>query len=560
MSRILLLGGYGVFGSRIAARLAAAGHEVLVAGRSAEKAARFCAGKAGLIPVALDRARIADALALHRPALLIDATGPFQEMDYAVPRTCIAAGVHYCDIADGRAFVCGIGELDAEARSAGVTVIAGASSLPALSGAVVRGLAEGLDRIRSVDIALSASNRATAGPAVAAGIIRQAGQPIAVWRGGRWQRGFGWQDIGWEHYAVAGWPSVTRRLVTLVDVPDLTLLPDRLPGRPAVRMRAGAELAAENLALWFASWPIRWGLFRSSRWLVRLVKPWRALVGRVGSDSSAMKVTLTGDRLGDRIERRWILVATEGAGPEIPALAVPPIAERILSEAEPPGARDAGLSLALEDYEPMLAELSVRHAVDEHCLPASLYRRIMGPAFDALPGLVQRMHEPTGGIPAIGEAVVTGADNALGRIAARLMGFPPAGTHPLKVTMVEHHGTETWTRDFGGRRFSSRLSHQGRHLVESFGPLSFRFDLPGGPEGLSMVMRGWSAFGIPLPLALAPRSEAREWAEGGRFRFDVPISLPLVGRLVHYRGWLQGHHHHHHVDFSDRPHADAQRR
>jgi hypothetical protein len=538
VSRILLLGGYGVFGSRIAMRLAAAGHEVLVAGRSAEKAAHFCADKTGLVPLALDRARIAEALALHRPALLIDATGPFQAMDYAVPRACIAAGVPYCDIADGRAFVCGIGELDAEARAAGVAVVAGASSLPALSGAVVRRLAEGLDRVRSVDIALSASNRATAGPAVAAGIIRQAGQPIAVWNGGRWRRGFGWQDIGREDYALADWPGVKGRLVTLVDVPDLTLLPDRLPGRPSVRMRAGAELAAENRALWLASWPIRWGLFRNSSWLLPLVRPWRALVGTVGSDSSAMKVTLTGERLGERIERRWTLVATEGAGPEIPALAVPPIAERILSCAEPPGARDAGLSLTLEDYEPLLAELSVRHAVEEHSLPAPLYRRVMGAAFDALPGPVRRMHDPTGEAPAQGEAVVTGADNALGRVVARLMGFPPAGTHPLEVTMEEHRGTETWTRDFGGRRFSSRLSQEGRHLVESFGPLSFRFDLPGGPEGLTMVMRGWSAFGVPLPLALAPRSEAREWAEGGRFRFDVPISLPLLGRLVHYRGWL----------------------
>jgi hypothetical protein len=148
------------------------------------------------------------------------------------------------------------------------------------------------------------------------------------------------------------------------------------------------------------------------------------------------------------------------------------------------------------------------------------------------------MHESAGDKPVEGEAVVTGADNAFGRVVARLMGFPPAGTHSLRVTMTERDGSDTWTRDFGGRRFSSRLSQRGRHLAESFGPLSFRFDLPGGPEGLAMIMRGWSAFGIPLPLALAPRSEAREWAEGERFRFDVPISLPLLGRLVHYRGWL----------------------
>jgi NAD(P)-dependent dehydrogenase (short-subunit alcohol dehydrogenase family) len=538
VSRVLVLGGYGVFGSRIATRLVAAGHEVLVAGRSADKAQRFCAGRPGFVPLALDRARIAEELGALAPDLLVDATGPFQEMDYAVPRACIAAGVHYCDIADGRAFVCGIAALDADARAAGVAVVSGASSLPALSGAVVRALAEGMSRVRSVEMALSASNRATAGPAVAAGIIRQAGQSIAFWQAGGWRRGFGWQHLKRARYAVPGKPPIEGRLVSLVDVPDMTLLPARLPGAPSVVMRAGAELAVENLALWLASWPIRWGLFRNSAWLISLVPAWRKLVGEVGSDCSAMKVTLVGERAGQRLEKRWTLIATQGAGPDIPALAVPPIVERILSGSEPAGARDAGPLLALSDYDAAFAPMSVEYAVEASASP-SLYQRVMGATFDALPAPVQRMHLLVHDGPAIGEAIVTGASNALGRLIARILGFPSGGTNPLRVTMDECGEGETWTRDFGGRRFASRLSQRGNQLVERFGPLRFRFDLPGGPEGLRMVMRGWSAFGIPLPLALAPRSEAREWAEGARFHFDVPIELPLVGRVVHYRGWLE---------------------
>jgi hypothetical protein len=538
VSRILVLGGYGVFGSRIAMRLAAAGHEVLVAGRSIAKARAFCAGRTGLVPLALERSDVAAALAQHRPSVLVDATGPFQEMDYAVPRACIASGVHYCDIADGRAFVCWIGELDAAARAAKVTVITGASSLPALSGAVVRALAEGMDRVRAVDIALSASNRATAGPAVAGGIIRQAGRPIDVWSGGRWRRAFGWQEMACENYALADGLQVSGRLVALVDVPDLTLLPGRLPGAPAVRMRAGAELAVENIALWLVSWPIRWGWFKGAGGLLPLVRPWRAFAGGLGSDSSAMKVTLTGERANQRVERRWTLIATHGAGPEIPTLAVPPIIERILSGAEPPGARDAGLSLALADYDTAWANLSVHHATEQVCSPEVLYRRVMGERFDTLPRPVQAIHSLTGD-SAKGEAEVSGASNALNRAVARLIGFPPEGRHPVEVTIEERDGAEVWTRDFGGHRFSSRLSECRRQLVERFGPFRFRFDLPGGSDGLAMTMRGWSAFGIPLPLVLAPRTEAREWAEADRFHFDVPISLPLLGTLVHYRGWLR---------------------
>jgi hypothetical protein len=41
-----------------------------------------------------------------------------------------------------------------------------------------------------------------------------------------------------------------------------------------------------------------------------------------------------------------------------------------------------------------------------------------------------------------------------------------------------------------------------------------------------------------MPKALMPKSETAEYVEGGRFRFDVGISLPLAGLVVRYRGWL----------------------
>jgi hypothetical protein len=75
-------------------------------------------------------------------------------------------------------------------------------------------------------------------------------------------------------------------------------------------------------------------------------------------------------------------------------------------------------------------------------------------------------------------------------------------------------------------------------LIERFGLFRFGFTLPSGPDGLHMQLCRWWWCSIPLPLALAFRSGAREWEEDGRFHFDVPIILPLVGLLVHYRGWL----------------------
>ena len=538
MTRILVLGGYGGFGGRISKRLAAEGHVVLVAGRDEARATAFCEGAPGLNPIVCDRTAIEAALREHCPAILVDASGPFQTMDMAVPRACIANGVHYLDIADARAFVIGIAELDEAARSAGVTVISGASSVPALSGAVVRQLAHEMDTVDAVEMAISASNRASAGPAVAASILSQAGQPLRLWSGKRWSERIGWQGLRRLSFAVTGQSPIAPRFVALVDVPDLALLPDRLPGRPAVSFRAGTELHSQNLALWLASWPVRWRLVDTLRPLAPLLRPLQRLMRRAGSDRSAMVVAVFGRSRARRLERRWTLVASNGDGPDIPTLAIAPLVARILAGIEQPGARDAGESLTLADYQPAFDRLSIVHETTERDLLPPLYARVMGARFDTLPPALWSVHGVARDGGASGSAEVTGASNFLGALIARIIGFPAPGLHPLHVSFTECDGVERWTRDFGGRSFMSELSRQGPFLVERFGPLRFAFDLPSDARGLTMVMRRWWIGPVPLPLALAPRSTAREWEEDGLFHFDVPIALPLIGRLVRYRGSL----------------------
>jgi NAD(P)-dependent dehydrogenase (short-subunit alcohol dehydrogenase family) len=539
MTRILLLGGYGGFGGRIALRLAAAGHDVLVAGRSIAKARAFCAQSPRLVPLAVDRRDIACALEEHRPAIVVDASGPFQAMAYDIPAACIAAHVHYVDIADARDFVCGIGALNAAAKATGVVVLSGASSVPALSGAAVRHLASGMERVRAVEMAISASNKATAGPSVAAAILGQVGAPLRLWRGQRWTKAFGWQEPCSQSFDCAGTAPIRNRMVGLVDVPDLALLPERLPGHPAVSFRAGTELGFQNRALWLASWFVRWGMIRTLAPFARWLRPLQSLTRTLGSDRSAMIVRLFGDRNGCRVERRWTLIADHGAGPEIPTLAVAPVVARILAGKEPAGARDAGETLTLDDFAAPFSELAIHHKTDEIPMPPPLYAQVMGLHFAALPDDVRAMHDVLRDGGAIGEADVAGASNPIAMLVARVVGFPKPGRQRLHVHFKENGGRETWTRDFSGQRFRSHLSRHGPWLVERFGPLRFAFALPGDDEGLVMVMQRWWIGPLPLPRWLAPRSAAREWSENGRFHFDVPIDHPLLGRLVHYRGWLQ---------------------
>ena len=194
MSRILVIGGYGGFGARLCRRLAAAGHELLVAGRDRAKATAFASTLPAAQPLVLDRADIGAVLPALDADLVIDAAGPFQGSSPAVPEACIAARIPYLDIADARDFVCGIGALDRAARDSGVAIVSGASSVVALSGAVVRRLAEGLDRVETIEMALSVTSRRTGADSVVRAALSYVGRPVRLWRCGGWTAASGWQE------------------------------------------------------------------------------------------------------------------------------------------------------------------------------------------------------------------------------------------------------------------------------------------------------------------------------------------------------------------------------
>lgn len=172
-------------------------------------------------------------------------------------------------------------------------------------------------------------------------------------------------------------------------------------------------------------------------------------------------------------------------------------------------------------------------------VPPPFYARPMSDRFDALPPSVRAMHDVLRAGGAHGASVVTRATSPLAASIARMTGFPSTGPHNVHVSFPERDGVEAWVRDFGGKQFNSRLSQRGPLLVERFGLLRFGFGLPSDADGLTMIMRRWWIGPLRLPLGLAPHSTAREWEADGIFHFDVSISLPLIGMLVHYRGWLK---------------------
>ena len=362
MTRILILGGYGVFGQRIASQLSRdANLEITIAGRSRDKALS-CArtlqesSAARISTARIDATSLAAAdLKAFAPQIVINASGPFQTQNYSLAEACIGAGCHYVDLADGRAFVAGITALDARARDAGVSVISGASSVPALSSAVVQAFETAFSALEALEIAISPGSGFEPGEATIAAGLSYLGKPIGVRQAGRSETVYGWQGLRKRSFG-----SLGRRWTVVCDVPDLDLFPARYPTLTSMNFRAGLEVGLMTLGLWALSWPARAGFPRHPEtwapYLARLRKP----LATLGRNCGAMRVEMRGmDQARQPAAIEWVLTARDGHGLNVPTLASV-IAARKLARGEvlPKGAMACFGLISLAEFE---AEFSCFH-------------------------------------------------------------------------------------------------------------------------------------------------------------------------------------------------------
>ena len=199
------------------------------------QAERFCAAlpaKATLIPAAFDREGDVEAqLGALAPDLVVDASGPFQVYGdpYRVVRAALARRIDYLDLADGSDFVQGIAQFDAQARERGVFVLAGASSFPVLTAAVVRRLAREMTRVDAISAGIAPSPFAGLGLNVIRAIASYCGKPIELLRDGRKAVGYGLTESRRYTIAPPGRLPLGSRRFSLVDAPDLRVLPALWP-------------------------------------------------------------------------------------------------------------------------------------------------------------------------------------------------------------------------------------------------------------------------------------------------------------------------------------------
>lgn len=548
---VLILGGYGTFGGRLARLLADEARLTLViAGRSRAKAQAFCAALGGAaIPAVFDREReIEPQLRAIKPDIVVDATGPFQgygDDPYRMVEAAIALGIHYLDLSDGADFVRGVARFDKAARARAVFVLSGVSSCPVLTAAVVRRLAAGMASVQTIAGGIAPSPHADIGLNVMRAIASYAGKPVTLVRDGRRTTAPAMIDSRSFTIAPPGQLPLAPRRFSLAEVPDLELLPELWPGLRTVWVGAGTVPAIWHRALNALSWLVRLRLLPSLLPIAALMHHARTRLSW-GEHRGGMVVTVEGTLAdGTGVERSWHMIADGDDGPFVPAMAAEAIIRHCVAGRMPaPGARAGVNDVELADYDTSFARRRIATGTRQTPQPGEpLYRRILGDAYASLPQPIQAMHDLRRDFTVAGVASVERGAGVLSRLAAWIIGFPPAGEKvPVTVSFGIGGGRERWLRTFASRAFAS-MQEEGRGrnerlLCERFGPLNFAMALVVEGERLRLVLRRWSMFGVPLPLALAPRSNAYEYVEAGRFRFHVEISHPLVGLIVRYRGWL----------------------
>lgn len=532
--KVVVLGGYGVFGTRIVRLLARDGHAVSVAGRSQQKA-QALADEIGATALVLDRHKDLSPIWAHAPDVVIDAAGPFHDYGadpYALARACVAHGVHYLDLADDPGFCAGIGVLDEIARKAGVFALSGVSSVPAISSSAVAALSADALEVDTISTAILPGNRAPRGRAVVDSILHQCGTefdivldgdavPVRSWsRSETFDLGDGLRRRGW-----------------LIEVPDNRLFSQAFGAR-SVFFRAGLELGVMNwsLALW--SWSRgRLGV-RHPRFLSGLVLRLARLLWPFGTDEGGMSVAVTARYVTGWQRRTWRLIANAGEGPLVPAVA----ARSLLRQPDTitPGARPAVAPVSLEAITTAIDDLAIStEVITEDIVP--IFPAYLGAAFADLPPPVQDAHQVFGPRRWQGRASVTRGKGLWSRLLAGLFRFPPATDDvAVTVTMMPDAGGEIWDRQFGTRGFRSTLRIVDGQMTERFGPLTFTLGLHVADAALHFPVLAGRLGWLPLPRIFLPQSETREYVRDGRFLFDVALRAPLTSSLmVHYRGWLE---------------------
>lgn len=242
MPRLIVLGAQGFFGRAAFHRLRADGLQPLAAAR-----------RPGL-DLQIDVEDPVSLRAALRPGdVIFDTVGPFQERTTALIEAALAIGCDLVDIADSRAYVARLHDLEQQINAAGIRVLTACSSVSAISAASVR--LSGIETPIRVTGCLAPAARYASTPGSGASLLRSVGQPVLVVRDGALTQRTGWRDT--HDFTMP--PPIGRTRGYLFETADALTLPRRWPSLRTVDFYVDSRvpflnhyfsLAARSRPLW----------------------------------------------------------------------------------------------------------------------------------------------------------------------------------------------------------------------------------------------------------------------------------------------------------------------
>ncbi|WP_282607324.1 saccharopine dehydrogenase family protein [Pelagibius sp. Alg239-R121] len=359
--RVLVIGGYGNFGSFITKKLAQDDNiQVIVAGRSSDKANKLISEldsvhkpEAYTLDINIG---ITEALGAIRPDIVVHTSGPFQAQGYGVAEACIEYGCHYIDLADGRVFVSGITKLNTKAQEKNILVVSGASSVPCLTSALVEHYRKEFKTLEDLDYGITTAQKTTRGLATTSAILSYTGKPFKTLLNGEMKKVFGWQNLHLRKYRELGW-----RFLGNCEVPDLNLFPRYYPELKNVRFYAGLEIPFIHIALWMMSWLVRIGFIRRLEKAAPLMLKTSYLFDWLGSANSGFHMQLSGNGHDDNYKTiTFELTACSGDGPYIPCVPAILLAKNLArDEVKQTGAHPCIGFVSRDEYLAALSNLDI---------------------------------------------------------------------------------------------------------------------------------------------------------------------------------------------------------
>jgi len=365
MKQVLILGGYGNFGSRIASALIKDNIPIIIAGRELQKAQALQnklkqSALENIITVAAFDANkeLGKQLDILQPTVVINTIGPFQTADYSIAKTCAQHKVHYIDLADARDFVTGITHLDQLAKTNNVLVVSGASTVPGLSSAVLEHYKNDFATMDSLIYGISPGQKAPRGLATTESILTYLGKPLKPW-GNHNQKRFGWQDIYRQEY-----PELGKRWMANCDIPDLDLFTDQYRLKN-IRFSAGMENSLLHLGMWLMSYLVRIGLPLNLPKHAKFLLSLSHIFDSFGTTSGGMHMLIKGtNKQGKPLTIKWFIIAQDNDGPQIPCVPAIILSKKIIRDTlHIRGAMPCVGMIMLDEYMKELEGFSIKQHI-----------------------------------------------------------------------------------------------------------------------------------------------------------------------------------------------------